>query len=210
MAGTVIQVGDGGRGFIIATEEARYVVTAAHCLSDLPPAHAASYTHERLCAHFIGALDGPRNVWAECVFVDPVADLAVFCEPDNQQFPDEAQDYCRLTESATPFALRKLGFRRQRHRLPDGQIMSGPRKAVSEALMLSLDGEWFSCWITSAGRALWIEDAAQPIRSGMSGSPIILPDGSAIGVMCVSTEREGGPNPALFASLPAWLVREAL
>ena len=31
MKGTVIQVGD-GRGFVIATKEARYVVTAAHCL----------------------------------------------------------------------------------------------------------------------------------------------------------------------------------
>jgi hypothetical protein len=34
MKGTVIQVGD-GRGFVIATREARYVVTAAHCLPNL-------------------------------------------------------------------------------------------------------------------------------------------------------------------------------
>jgi hypothetical protein len=33
MRGTVIKVGSGGRGFIIETKEARYVVTAAHCLS---------------------------------------------------------------------------------------------------------------------------------------------------------------------------------
>jgi hypothetical protein len=42
---TVVQA-RGGRGFVIATEEARYVVTAAHCLPD--PA-AAAYTHERTC-----------------------------------------------------------------------------------------------------------------------------------------------------------------
>ncbi len=57
--------------------------------------------------------------------------------------------------------------------------------AVSEARMLSLDGEWFACRIGSAGRCLWFEDTAQPIRGGMSGSPILLPDGSAIGVVCV-------------------------
>jgi hypothetical protein len=34
--GTVVQVGD-GRGFIIATKRARYVVTAAHCVEPLPP-----------------------------------------------------------------------------------------------------------------------------------------------------------------------------
>jgi len=94
---------------------------------------------------------------------------------------------------------------------PMAQTFRGNREATSEALMLSLDGEWFSCRITSVGSLLWIEDAAQPIRSGMSGSPVILPDGSAVGVVCVSVEgqREGGPNPMLFANLPAWLARDA-
>ncbi len=147
MAGTVIRVTDGGRGFIIATEEARFVVTAAHCLPKLPPAHPAAYTEERTCADFLGLLGGPCDVWAECVFVDPVADLAVFCPPDNPELSEQADAYDRLTEAATPFALGKLRFHRPRHRLPDGQMFSGPRKAVSEALMLSLDGEWFACRI---------------------------------------------------------------
>jgi hypothetical protein len=47
MLGTVIKVGSGGRGFIIETDEARYVVTAAHCLDELPPAHAAGSIEER-------------------------------------------------------------------------------------------------------------------------------------------------------------------
>jgi hypothetical protein len=40
--------------------------------------------------------------------------------------------------------------------------------------------------VTSLGRALWIEAAAEPIRGGMSGSPIIAPDGKAIGIVSVS------------------------
>src|SRR5262249_23258795 len=125
---------------------------------------------------------------------------------------NEAEAYCTLTENATPFTIGRLRFRRPRHRLPAEATFPLPREAVSEALMLSLDGEWFSCRIKSMGRELWIDKAAQPIQSGMSGSPIILPDGSAVGVVCTGVEgkAEGGPNPSLFANLPAWLVREAL
>jgi len=207
--GTVLQVGDGGRGFVIETDQRRYVVTAAHCLGEnLPPAHAASDDEERTYPDFIGMLDGSRNVWAECVFVDPIADLAVFGEPDAGTFGDEWEAHVKLIDQTKPFALGKLRFERPIHRLPDGTTIPGNAEATSEALMLSLDGEWFSCRITSFGRSLWIENAMQPIQSGMSGSPIILPDGSAVGVVCVSVvgKREGGPNPALFANLPVWLA----
>jgi hypothetical protein len=209
MTGTVLQVGD-GRGFVIETEDARYVVTAAHCLDVLPPADGLSDTAERTYRDFLGPLNGTRNVWAECAFVDPVADIAVFCEPDGQELYDEWRAYQELTGNATPFPLGSLRFRRPL-RNPDGRTIRGYRKATSSALMLSLDGEWFACRITGLGRSLWIEGAAQPIRPGMSGSPIILPDGSAVGVECVSTEGErgGGPNPLLSANLPAWLARDA-
>src|SRR5262249_3397501 len=63
MLGTVVQVVDGGRGFLIETKKARYVVTAAHCLKECPPAHAASYTSERTYPRFLGALNGPCDVW---------------------------------------------------------------------------------------------------------------------------------------------------
>lgn len=79
--------------------------------------------------------------------------------------------------------------------------------------MLSLDGEWFNCRITSLGRSLWFEEAAQPVIGGMSGSPIVLPDGGAVGLVSNSVEGEnpgpGGPNPLLAADLPGWLLEEA-
>ena len=62
MPGTVIQAGNGGRGFVIdKTETWRYVVTAAHCLGKLPPAHGVSYLQEHTYRDFIGALGGARN-----------------------------------------------------------------------------------------------------------------------------------------------------
>ena len=153
MTGTVIQVGD-GRGFVIATKEARYVVTAAHCLPNLPPTDPAADSHERTYRDFLGPLDGRRDVWAECVFANPVADLAVLSEPDNQALSEQAGAYRQLAQTATPFALDRLQFPRPQRGLPF-------EPASSDARMLSLDGEWFACRITSFGLVLWVEAAAQ-------------------------------------------------
>jgi hypothetical protein len=186
--GTVIQVGKrGGRGFIIETANERYLITAAHCAGARPPAHAASYLRERTYANFIGPLGGDRNISGECVFIDPVAGLAVFGEPDNQAFALEAMRYQALIEAVTPFPLGKL------------------RAGSNDAMVLSLNDKWFPCRVEKWGHSLWIADAAQPIRDGMFGSPIILPDGGVVGVVCVAD----GPNPALFACLPAWLASAA-
>ena len=71
----------------------RVVITAAHCLPELPPPHRASYTKERTYADFLSPLGQEPTVWAECLFVDPVSDLAVFGSPDNQELSDEADAY---------------------------------------------------------------------------------------------------------------------
>ena len=197
LATAVVQVGE-GRGFIIATKHARYVVTAAHCIFDkLPAPHPARFAEEVTFKNLIGRLGGKRQVWAECLFVDPIADIAVFGAPAHPDLDKQATAYKTLTG--------KAAFRLERpSRLP--------REAVSEARMLSLDGEWFTCRITSRGESIWFDQAAQPVIGGMSGSPIVLPDGSAVGVVCTSTAagQEGGPNPMLAANLPGWLVEEAL
>jgi hypothetical protein len=51
-------------------------------------------------------------------------------------------------------------------------------------------------------RPLWITNAGQGIGGGMSGSPILAEDGSAIGVVSVGGELHtgGGPNPRLAAT----------
>ena len=57
----IVAVGD-GRGFVVQVDEHRYVITAAHCLPDLPPACAASYEHERTYGNLLGPLGGERTV----------------------------------------------------------------------------------------------------------------------------------------------------
>jgi hypothetical protein len=68
----------------------------------------------------------------------------------------------------------------------------------------------------------WIQDAAEPIEGGMSGSPIVTDEGMAIGVVSIAAgfvtddgrelgrPREGGPNPNLGGNLPGWLLGELI
>jgi hypothetical protein len=212
---SVVSVG-GGRGFVIQSRDGqRLVVTAAHCLTRgelyLPPALSSSDTQERTYANLLGLLGAEPTIWAECLFV------AVLGSPDGQELYDEAVAYAALVEAAVPLKLGTLSFAPVR--LPDGTEIRSISIAESDAWLLALSGHWFSCRVTSRGRSLHISGAAEGIRGGMSGSPIIGPDGRAIGVVCTSggvvkpgqpdtgDYRERGPNPFLAANLPGWLVR---
>ena len=90
----------------------RLVVTAAHCLPHLPPAHAASYVHERTYPNLVGQLHGARNVSAEYLFVDPIADIAVLGspelgDPNDQDAREQAEAYDALTKGAPPLRIGK-------------------------------------------------------------------------------------------------------
>jgi len=233
---SMLRVGSGGRGFVIEKDGKRFVITAAHCLTvpvtvrgdiarkgaTLPPAHGASYSEERIYPSLLGPLGRKSSVPAECIFVDPVADLAVLGPVDGQELYDEAQAYDELVEARDPIPLGSLTFTYRRHEarnLPVGGKLVKVKGFVEptpiaegDAWLLALDGRWFKCRVTTRGRSLWISDAKENIRGGMSGSPIVLPVGHAVGVVCISSSmggarsREGGPNPFLPAQLPGWLV----
>jgi len=189
-AGPVVVKVDGGRGFVIETESARLVVTAAHCLPRFPPRASISDTADRTYGRLLGAVGKRSRVWAECLFVDPVADIAVFGSPDNQELAREAEAYEALMRSVTPLRVTEMD------------------KETVPAKLLSLSGSSFECVVSARGGGpLWIEDAAQPIVPGMSGSPILTQDGSAIGVVAASDNgSQGGPNPRLASHLPGWLL----
>jgi hypothetical protein len=233
----VIRVGD-GRGFVIEHDNRCYVITASHCLTRplevrrvvdeenehavLPPPMPFMYDAERLYPKLLGTLDGECRVCAECLFVDPVADIAVLGQPDSQALWEQAVAYDNLVEGAESLRIGELPPARREHRLPDGAFFNVPGKGEIDARLLSLDGRWFSCRVhyQSMG-APWIAAAAEPISGGMSGSPIVSEDATAIGVVCVRTDTEGvrtdtegvgtggegGPNPCLARHLPGWLLR---
>ena len=207
----VIRVGK-GRGFIIDADQRRYVITAAHCLPKLPLAHAATYLEERTYRNLLGPLLRRRaTVWASCVFADPVADIAVLGEPDSRALSRQYESYVRLTDPVVPFTIGPLEFIQQQRRLPSGQVIHGPRRAKAQGQMLSLDLRWFGCHVTSLGRFASVEKPESPIAGGMSGSPILGLDGTAIAVASVWDQQdEDGPNPLLADVLPGCLLKAGL
>lgn len=194
----VVKVGE-GRGFIIKNYndhgprptslprkygwcrflENNLIVTAAHCLPKLPPAHAASFTEERTYP-LLGTLDGSiKDVFGECLFVDPIADIAVLGEPSKQEPFYRAEDYQELIAD--------------RPTLPFAKARSG------RGWVLSLEGHWVRTKLDVCGGSLSIG----PTKSGMSGSPILNDAGRAVGVVVVS-----GQQPLLSRALPGWLLDE--
>jgi hypothetical protein len=85
LAAAVVKVGD-GRGFVVATEDNdRVIITAAHCLPHLPAVTPISFPEERTYKSLLGLLEATScTVSAECLFVDPIADVAVLYNPDDQ------------------------------------------------------------------------------------------------------------------------------
>jgi hypothetical protein len=158
----IVTVGE-GRGFLVETSSshsisARWVITAAHWLPHLPPPHPASYTEERTYAKLLGPLGEEQTVWAECVFADPIADLAVLAEPDRQELPSEYDAYVSFVEAGSPLRI-------------------GAVTSPCAAWLLTLDGRWERSGIRvneyGSGRWLTVVGAEDGIAPGTSGSPIV-------------------------------------
>ncbi len=104
----ILTVGD-GRGFVIAKDYRRPVITAGHCLPSLPPSHPASDTWETTYPEIISPLGVKPSISAECIFVDPIADLAVLDEPDGQEryLCEQADAYPDLVDEIVPLKIAK-------------------------------------------------------------------------------------------------------
>jgi hypothetical protein len=152
---------------------------------------------ERTYGALLARLGSEPAVGPECLFADPIADIAVLGSPDDQAMCDEAEAYETLVESATPIA-----------------IADAPEK--SRGWLLSLEGKWFRCTLEyiDDGR-LWITNTAQPIVGGMSGSPVISDRRAAIGIVALANaqgceDQNGSRNPRLVRDLPGWLLHSQL
>jgi hypothetical protein len=192
----VVRVGD-GRGFVVrgSDDYDLLVVTAAHCLPSFPPCASFSILQDRTYPSLIGRIGETPSVWAQCLFVDPIGDIAVLGQPDNQSLIDESDAYDAMMEGIQPLSVS------------DPPIQG-------RAWMLSLDGRWSRCTIDRQLNGPLRISEAENIARGMSGSPVIADDGSAIAVVvsgsCDHSQdvcHEGGPYPVLTRNLPGWLLK---
>ena len=158
----------------------RFVITAAHCSPHLPPAHPASFAHERSYLAMLGPLDAEPTIAAECLFVDPIADVAVLCGVDGQtteEFFNESEAYEDFMDRCS--ALR-VG------------IVTEP----CEAWLLTRSGSWHQCGVRGVNRAgmspLVLVDAQDGNAPGCSGSPIVTADGREVGIVSVGALTNDG------------------
>jgi hypothetical protein len=224
----VLRVG-GGRGFVVEMGRDRVVITAAHCLpwDRLPPPHPARHASEVTFPKLLGPLGRKRpTVWAECQFIDLVGDIAVLGAPDSQIFSDEAHAFDELVDSVTPFAVADAPEQELKvHVEPRGRFAfaSGASETVElpdftfqrfadatgPVRVLSLGGQWLDVTGRRAGGRAplapspWLSvEPGGLLDGGMSGSPIIRPDGAA---MALVSTNDGGP--IIREMLPVYMTR---
>jgi hypothetical protein len=204
----IVTVGP-GRGFVVEVRRSvrsvpglelppllrsRYVITAAHCLPELPSAHPFSLTHERTY-RLLGPLGGKPSIAVECLVVDPIADLAVLGAPDGRAGFDEAA-YEAFVDGCS--ALRV-----------------GTVDTLCDAWLFTLAGQWDQCSVrvNEYGQEKTLVLVGADIRGGMSGSPIVTATG-AVGIVSVGAEVNGvqrfeqHQQPRLAHALPVWLLKE--
>lgn len=179
----VLRVGD-GRGFLVEWRHRRFVITAAHCLPYLPgTSHPAAYLEEHTYANLLGPLGAVPAVWAELLFLDFVSDVAVLGTPDTQELSEHADAFDHLVDDRPV-------------------IRAATVPAESPGWILTLDDGWIACTVRT--NAYWrgrVSIDGAKVVGGMSGSPILLHDGRAAGVVSCTDF-----HPRLDTDLPGWLL----
>lgn len=186
---SIIQVG-GGRGFVVA--DARHkelpplVITAAHCVPLMPPAQLARYLHEQTFL-LLGPLFGKLSVYAEVLFYDPIADVAVLGQPDTQAMYEAAEAYELFLAEYTPLKIAvpsKCG---------EGFLhdLAGTRQPIK-----------YQCW-QGLHKEPWLHVEGYTFNAGMSGSPILNMQGRALAVVSTSSGSGNLSSPCLSAAIPS-------
>jgi hypothetical protein len=186
----IIRVGD-GRGFLVKLSSQQWqgspvVITAAHCLPFIPEPDRGSNRREYTYKDLLGARgEQPPHVWATCLSVDPINDVAVLCEPDIQALGEHAAAYTAFVEPRSTLTL---------------DMITEP----TTGWVLTLDGWLAPCTIDVCGfpavRSLWV---SRRFDNGLSGSPILTTRGRVVGIVSSARVNE---SPALLNILPTWML----
>ena len=202
----ILRVG-GGRGFAVMRRnhlgnEERIIITAGHCLPHLPPCHPARYLKEETYQELLAPLGSEPMVWATCLFVDPVSDIAALGQPDNQALSDEADAYDQLLDGMETLAIadapaqgsEKLTFGNSQVEKPTPRDRRAYFRSTAIGSRATSRAE--AAGLTSS-RATCSRVACRARRSYL--------DDKAIGVVSVDHL-----NPVLMDTLSPWLLRSII
>ena len=202
----------GGRGVLVP---GGYILTAAHCVDwdHSGGMVLGEYYHEK-----VKTADGQTLVLS-VLAVEPVADIAVLGEPDNQEFYDEAEAFEQFTKLTRPVPLFRDKMKPfDRHRQPS------PGAYSVSVRVLNQDRSWLkaTAQVTSHDDPTVCLDADQFIDGGASGGPIVTADGKLVAIVSNcgrtvgSTPLNGvkrgfrqfqfvGNAPRPLTALPVWM-----
>ena len=135
----------------------------------------------------LGPLGAAPSIWAECLFVDPVSDLAVLGQPDGQAFNEDVDTaWDEFIEDIEPLEL--------------------DAKRPTRGWILSLKRQWMPCTIQIKNYGnLVVKDLVGDIEGGMSGSPILSDNGRVVGVVSINADWSQAHLPS---ALPQWLAQQ--
>ena len=185
---SLIRVGD-GRGFVVADMrlEELFIITAAHCIPEMPPAHLGRYLHEETFPLLGPLLKGKPHVFATVLFYDPIGDVAVLGPPDGQAMYDDASAYRKLLARYKPLAIA----------IPRNQ---------GKGFVYDLKGKpqqiTYRCW-QGPFKAAWLHVEGYVFEGGMSGSPVLDSRGRALALVSTSGNGSNLASPCLSAAIPS-------
>jgi hypothetical protein len=193
LAATVTLAGRGGRGVLVP---GGFILTAAHCVDFTTSGEMA--TGEEHLESVITTTGATFRLSVHAV--EPVADIAVLGEADDQVFVEDAERFGAFCDSTLPVPVSVDDFE---------------YRAPVRVLVLSLGNKWIAATAMRGG----IPDKAPPtvgveaednIRSGMSGGPFIDEvEGTLVGIVSWSAEGRSGDSregvmPRPHLALPRW------
>jgi hypothetical protein len=186
---TVRLVERGGQGVLVPGE---FILTATHCIAWSGTGGMALGDEYPTDIETASGVKFRAGVYS----CDPVADIAVLGELDDQQCPDDAEAFEQWREQVEPVALS------------DHQFKAGQSCPV---FIYTHKHEWIAGKVTRYGRFVGSGVAlfAEGIESGTSGSPVVTADGLLLGIVSnASSDRAGasGSMPVAYMSLPHWVL----
>jgi hypothetical protein len=92
------------------------------------------YPDECTYKKLLAPLGQKPAVIAQCLFVDPISDLAILGQPDNEVFEEAAAAYNALVQGRPALKISQRVV----------ECDHSPDKGAPESL-LSLEGHWYSC-----------------------------------------------------------------
>jgi S1-C subfamily serine protease len=192
-AATVYLPDKGGQGVLVA---GGFVLTAAHCIEWSGEGAMVLGDHYLATAKTKSGAAFKLSVYA----ADPVSDIAVLGEPDNQVFTEDADAFEAFREATTGLLVSADDF---------------DREVPFSVHILSHQGEWIRARATRygldpiPGSSVFLK-AESSIEAGTSGGPIVDEDGRLIGIVSVASggeETRSGSAPRPHLALPVWVWR---